>query len=327
MSLRLSGDSFVNDVFPQNQAIPTKTEGVHCPPCRRWAIALLTGTAILPGVYFAFPPVFPGHDGMRSSFSSLLDHSSLALAVENKSQPVANTAMDANTHCINLLKEGIARLKTHATYTADFSKTERVNGAMTEQQSMRLKLRHAPFSVYLHWTEGKPGQELLYVEGQNDGKMIVRASGFRGILGAIKIDVDGPMAMRESRHPITEMGLLHLAETVLAYRDREAAWKDGFHCTETRVELDGRPCYHFVYEYDNPKQSPTYRKSELWIDEELQLVTKIRNYGWPNEQLAASEVDRNTLLEAYSYKNINFDLQLAAADFSAANDNYRLKRR
>ena len=70
-----------------------------------------------------------------------------------------------------------------------------------------------------------------------------------------------------------------------------------------------------------------YRKSVIYIDRELSTVTRVDNYGWPSENLPADRLDEETLLESYSYTDINLGTQLATADFSAANAEYGLRRR
>nr|MDQ3332325.1 DUF1571 domain-containing protein [Planctomycetota bacterium] len=235
----------------------------------------------------------------------------------------------AHRRSILLLEEGVRKLQGVSGYTARFSKKEVVGGTLTESQTMRLKLRHAPFSVYMKWIEGKPGQEALYVDGEHDGEMIVRPGGLKGrILGAIKLNPTGTMAMSESRHPITEVGLLRLSQKILDSRYNESSWTSGYRCFEEAAEVDGRPCCCFTIVYDSPERRADYRKSVIWIDQEQLVVTKIENYGWPGEEnIPPARLDAETLIEAYSYTSIDFDTQLAAIDFNTANDAYGLRRR
>lgn len=293
----------------------------------RVALAAIVGPSLLAGVYFALPPVFKTVAGTEPAAQAVVAEKP-AGPFEFQSLPSIpmNPSIAAHRQSIEMLEKGVRRLREIPAYTANFSKEEIVWGRETGPQTMRLKLRHEPFSVYLRWIEGKQGQELLYVTGRNEGKMLVRAAGFKGLLGAIKLEVDGDMAMRESRHPVTEMGLLELAKTVLSYRYHEASWKSGYQCSHDKKSVDGRPCHHYTLVYEDQKRSPEYRKSEVWIDAETFVIAKIRNFGWPEEKIAKNQLDEATLLEEYTYTNINFHPQLMARDFSATNDNYRLRR-
>ena len=54
-------------------------------------------------------------------------------------------------------------------YKRWYEREERIDGEMKEPQQMELKLRHAPFSVYMKWLNGDKGRELLYTANENDG--------------------------------------------------------------------------------------------------------------------------------------------------------------
>jgi hypothetical protein len=72
-------------------------------------------------------------------------------------------------------------------------------------QTIQLKLRHKPYGVYMKWLEGGDvGRELLFAEGQYDDKMQVRLGGRKAVLPVMKLDPNGSLAMKESRHPVLE---------------------------------------------------------------------------------------------------------------------------
>ncbi|HMC11500.1 MAG TPA: DUF1571 domain-containing protein, partial [Pirellulaceae bacterium] len=123
---------------------------------------------------------------------------------------------------VALLEVGKHRIERFPDYSATFIKQERVEGSdLQEVQSIQLKLRHKPFGIYMKWLEGGDvGRELLHVEGQYDEKMLVRLGGIKKRLPLLKLDPTGSLAMQESRHPVTEMGLALLADQILKYRKR-----------------------------------------------------------------------------------------------------------
>ena len=59
-----------------------------------------------------------------------------------------------------------------------------VDGKLIGPEHMFTKVRHQPFSVYMHFIgpEKKKGQEALYVAGANNGKMVAHAGGRFGII-------------------------------------------------------------------------------------------------------------------------------------------------
>ena len=68
-----------------------------------------------------------------------------------------------------------------------------------------------PFSVYLYFLkpDSMKGREVIFVRGQNDGKMIAheRRDSFMGKFGSVWLRPDGAIAMKGNRYPITEIGL------------------------------------------------------------------------------------------------------------------------
>ncbi len=120
-----------------------------------------------------------------------------------------------------LLEKGCRYLETVPDYTATFSKQEFVGGTLSDNQVINLKCRHQPFSVYMKWLVGDKGQELLYVDGQNEEKMLVKMGGLKGrLVPTLKLDPLGSLAMQESRYPITKAGIKALAETIIDFRKK-----------------------------------------------------------------------------------------------------------
>jgi hypothetical protein len=183
----------------------------------------------------------------------------------------------------------------------------------------------------MKWVEGGDvGQEVLFVEGQYDDAMQVKLGGRLGRLPTMKVDPHGSAAMSKSRHPITEMGLLQLAEAIAKYRKRDLTLKEGvrWQLLADQKILD-QDCHCFVVEYASKEIEPTYRKSITYIDKEHSLPVCVKNFGWPDEETPTDDpqaLDEATLIEFYGYKDLRFETRLAAADFDKANSDYRFRR-
>lgn len=229
-----------------------------------------------------------------------------------------------------LLEKGAERVARRDGYTALFTRQEALAGEMQDRETMRLKLRHRPFSVYLKWLVGDKGREVLYVEGQNDGEMMVKLGGFKGrLLPALNVDPHGSTAMKESRHPITNIGLVNLAEKIIAHRKRDLESEHPVRCRMIDgVEVGDRSCYCFVVRYDSPEASPVYRKSIQYVDKKLMLPIGIRNYTWPARSATEDDpkkLDERTLIEYYQYSDIQWETSLTAADFDPKNSEYAFR--
>ena len=225
---------------------------------------------------------------------------------------------------VAMLEKAEAVLAGLPGYTATFSKQEVVADELTDEQVMQVKIRHEPFSVYMKWVTGHKGRQLLYVKGQNENRMLVKLGGWKKKLPALKLDPSGSMAMKESRYPITKAGLLELVRESLAIRRGDLARSEGIRCRLIEnQEFDGRPCYGFVVEYAGPGASKRYRKTEMLIDCKLGVPVVVRNFNWPTMGTNAADLDAETLVECYTYRNIKFQREVARGDFDRGNKAYR----
>jgi hypothetical protein len=230
---------------------------------------------------------------------------------------------------VELLEKGIAFLTTTPDYTAQFTKRELVNGVMLDEQTMSIKVRHQPFSIYMKWNDYDVGREVLYVDGVNDGKMLVHAGGWKARLPALLMAPDSSLAMQEARYPVTRAGLLGLANTIVGFNRDDLKAKNYSLCQQLEDQAVGeRMCHTFLLVYRDQKGSPEYRKSITLIDKEWGVPLFIKNFGWPNENVtvAPEELDEATLIEHYVYGEVKFRSSLAALDFEDTNADYRFKR-
>lgn len=227
-----------------------------------------------------------------------------------------------------LLEKGCDNFSRVSDYTANMLKQERIGGALGECQLIETKIKHAPFSVYMKWREGDRGRQLIYVDGQNDGNMLVQPGGIKGrMTGVLALEPTGSLAMSESRYPITKAGLLELARSVLSYQQTDLQNGKGFQCQLFDFqEFEGRPCYLYVMEYDNPEYNEVYRKSMVYIDKELSLPICVKNYTW-GKDVNPENIEEETLIEFYAYTDLKFEQKLTAADFDKKNSSYRLRIR
>src|SRR5690606_29722795 len=99
-------------------------------------------------------------------------------------------------------------------YEAVFSKKELV-GRQIIPNTMTIKFRSKPFSVYLRFHKPHEGREVLFVEGRNGGKLFAHETGIRGLVGTVSLLPTAPEAMSEGRYPITMFGMQKLADGVI----------------------------------------------------------------------------------------------------------------
>ncbi len=222
------------------------------------------------------------------------------------------------------LRRGQELLEQTSDYSAQFRRQERIHGELMDQQSMHLKVRHAPFSLYMKWTEGDKGRQLIFVEGQHDDKVLIQIGGVAGRLtGALAMDPDDPRVRAESRYPATSAGLLALTKMILSHHEQDLKRTTGI-TSEMRdgETFDNRPCFLTTLVYDSPTTSPDYYKSLILIDKELLVPVCVRNYTWVQGQAPAKE-DEDSLIEHYSYTGLEINIQLTDSDFGKSK--YRMR--
>jgi hypothetical protein len=232
---------------------------------------------------------------------------------------------------MTLLEQGRRRLAEASDYTCTFFKQERIDGELSDGQSIELKLRHKPFSVYMRWLSGDKGREVLYVDGVDENRMTVHPGGWKArFVPALKLDPEGSLAMRESRHSVSMVGLVKLCDEIVGRRKNELERRHPIRCRLIENEtVNERACYCFVSIYLDRKISDEYRKSIQYIDKDSLLPVSVKNYAWPDsKQTFANDkaLDEATLVEHYAYSELQFNQQLASEDFDRANKAYGFKR-
>ncbi len=233
---------------------------------------------------------------------------------------------------VAMLELGRRRMEAIPDYEAVMVRQERLDGgSLLDLQTMELKLRHTPLSIYMKWAEGGDvGRELLFVDGQNDNRMLVKLGGGKKLLPTVKVDPEGILAMGEARHPVTSAGILQLCDKILAFRRRDLASSSGVRWQLVPDQkFDNRPCHCFIAEYDSPQVEPVYRKSLVYVDQEFSLPVCLKAYGWPMEGMPnddQNQLDESTLLEYYGYTQIRLEHRLTDTDFDKGNANYKFRR-
>lgn len=291
-------------------------------------------------LYFSYDPTPAGAN--PSEAVANLDQMSAAFSANSAMESSQDTGAALNEGELRgrmailmqilLLEKGLEQVKDVPNYSATFHKKERIGGKLSDDQFMTLKLRHEPFSVYMKWLKGNDeGQEILYVEGENDNEMLVKVGGVSGrMLPAIKLDPTGSIAMGKARYPITTLGFAEMIEQILEFRRSDLTNIENVKCRMLEGQkFDRRECYCFILEYSSPQHSELFRKSVIYVDNQHSIPICIKNFGWPTEsqqELEAQQLDDETLSEFYSFSNISFDSKLVANDFDKSNENYHFRR-
>lgn len=106
-----------------------------------------------------------------------------------------------------LLADAEKRLKAMPTYQVDITRVERVGSQLQPEEKALLSIRREPKAVRLEWPEGpSKGREVIYSASLDDRKMHVNMANAAIPMPRMSLPVDSPLALRSSRHAITEAG-------------------------------------------------------------------------------------------------------------------------
>jgi len=200
-------------------------------------------------------------------------------------------------------------------YTAILEQQVQKRGRVLDTDFIDLKLRRSPFSVYLKWHDD--AQEVIYVEGLNDGRLLAHPTkGFASLRPVWRLRPNSSQAMKESRYPLTEVGIEKLTQMALEFYRTETRMQADIVCVEKPVLAEGRPAIAFEVFFSGEKVSPQYATSCLTFDNESGLLVSLETHGW--------DVDGKPglLLELYRYHRITPNPELDDEDFSEMNPAY-----
>ncbi|EMI53147.1 protein containing DUF1571 [Rhodopirellula sallentina SM41] len=233
---------------------------------------------------------------------------------------------------IELAEEAKKKFETEVDgYTCLLVKRETIDGKLESTKYIRLKIRERRFDgknllrpqcIYGKFLKPKSvaGRELLYVENERDGDVLVRRGGTRLPNLTLEIDPDGRLAKQESNHSIVQTGIRPMIEQIL---DRLRSQIDPENVKirfYADAKVDGRPCQHIEVRQIEQRPHSTYQVAKVYVDEELKLPVFFSSYAWPDEPEA-----QPVLQEQYAITQIKLNPKLTDLDFDRTNPEYKFR--
>jgi hypothetical protein len=205
-----------------------------------------------------------------------------------------------------IIGQARTRLDAMQNYQVAMSRQERIGDALQPSEDVVLSIRRQPKAVRLEWPDGpNKGREVLFAEGDGDGQMHVRM-GSNSILPPMTLAPDSPLALRNSRHPITEAGL----DTIVANLER---------VLEGRAN-GGRLTYEGLTTPDS-FDHPCHTLREVRPDGETWVVSIDPKTNLP-VSVTATAAD-GSVLERYSFRDLRANVpDLASASAFRPDDRW-----
>jgi hypothetical protein len=201
-------------------------------------------------------------------------------------------------------------------YTCVLRKQERIAGKLSEKQSISVKFRGEPLSVYMNWIENEDEcRRALYVKGRwtnRKGEELAKVEPagalIRLIVSETKIPIHGARSKKASRRTIDEFGFLHTLQLLNNINDAAAAEGKLDYKYVGEGMIDGRPTFKLLRYLPYDGRDARYPDAMLimHIDQEWLVPTALYSYA---------DREGRTLLGSYEFVSVRFNVGLSEADF------------
>jgi hypothetical protein len=237
------------------------------------------------------------------------------------SQPIAQPQGHPLEPVLELLRQSHQAAQGIHDYSCTLMKRELLGGKLSEHESVALKVRVKPFSVYIYClgpVEPK-GQEVLYVEGRNNNQALAHTTGLRDrLVGTLSLDPKSSRMMERNRHPVTEIGIHHLLDDALASCQSDLNFGECDVKYYRGAKVDSRECLCVQVTHPVPRKNFRYHVTRIYFDQQLNVPIRFEGYTWPTQAGG-----QPALLEEYTYRNLSVNRGLTDADFDPRNPSYK----
>jgi hypothetical protein len=248
--------------------------------------------------------------------------SRLGTSGARSTEAAAPAADSPIARALRIISECQTRYQAVCDYTCTFYKRERIEGHLTEQHIMQMKVRVNPYSIYLKFQQPAQGREAIYIAGRNAGKVLAHDIGFNKLLaGTLHLEPTGARAMENCRHPITQAGIGPLLETLGQRWAVELNPEESVLAFRSDALVGPHRCTMVESTHPERRRQFRYYKVRVFIDQETGLPIRFEAYDWPKHPR-----DPESLAEEYSYMNLKLNVGLHELDFDVANPEYSFGR-
>ncbi|MSQ97296.1 MAG: DUF1571 domain-containing protein [Gemmataceae bacterium] len=232
---------------------------------------------------------------------------------QDKVIPAANLVRSSLDQPIEYLLEAKRNYTVVKDYSCIMVSQERVGGKLGETNMMQMKVKAAPFSVWMKWIapDKSKNQEVAFVAGKNNNKMKVKSNLLViKAVGFLSIAPDDPRVLERSRHTILEAGIGNSIEQNL--RHWQLARQAGkSKATISEAEFNKRACIRVeIVSTERVKDSYCCR-TVLFFEKISKLPIHLENYDWPRQGGPSG----GELLESFGYMNLQFNTGLKDSEF------------
>ena len=201
-------------------------------------------------------------------------------------------------------------------YESVFFKKER-EGRKLVESVMRVKVRHNPFSVYMLFGKPHEGREVIYFDGQNNGKLRAHETGIKSVVGTVSLDPRGDRAMRDNHYPITEFGMKTMVIQLAQVWETNALVPSAQVKYYPKATIGDVACKVVEVKNPEPVRGAVYHLTRLYLHDETNYPIRLQHFSFPKKRGSEPQ-----LFEEYTYMNVKPDVGLKNIDFNTRNPDY-----
>ncbi len=229
----------------------------------------------------------------------------------------------AKEQLISVLEAVVAHLETVPSYTATMKKQERIDDKLLPEQILAIKVRNHPFAFYGKFEAPKKGKEVVYAEGHNENHVIAHNGDWtRRLIPRLAVPPQSPLALKDSRHPVTEAGLHYLTRKLFGFRKLDLEDPDAGSILDWSEGPDGRLWPRSIHTHPHPSPTRPFARIEVLYDPVTLIPRQVMNFDWP----ANGQGGDLLLAERYLYLDLDLNAVLTDRDFDPANPDYAFHR-
>jgi hypothetical protein len=217
---------------------------------------------------------------------------------------------------VDALRKCIHTMKGVDDYVLIVHQVQRVGGKLLPEEVILYKFKR-PNSVYLRSIgEENHGQEVIYREGWNDGKMMGHMGGaLDGVI--LNLKPGSGIASKKTRHTIDKSSLVYMMDTLERSMNHAEAHPDDNMIVEdigTKM-IFGKEVRLIRIKLPHGEDYPYYAPVSIFgVDGERYIPLYYRSYGPDGE-----------LWEDYRYRDVKTNVGLTDLDFDPKNPEYNFR--
>ena len=195
-------------------------------------------------------------------------------------------------------------------FTAVIHRRERVKGEVQAEETIAMKFRTNPFSVYMRWVkEPHRTREVIFVENQNEGLIVAHE-----VVGFVnwfaKVSPTDPRAQKESHHSIAQAGIGKAVDSFISVCETAKKAGDLRLFSLGQDIHDNRPTDVLIRILPQKPMYP-YHILMMYIDKQFGLPVRFITLNWDYE-----------LETMFGYYDLKLNVGLTDEDFNYKSKEY-----